>query len=342
MNIAVVVPTIRPERILKWVDKWAMQLARADQVIIVSDTPEPVIEVSRQLRRLGRKMYCWRDIDNEMGEDAWIIPRQTSAVKAYGFLKAYQSGADVIWTLDDDCYPEEGVDYLKRLDEVFGLHVPDQSWWTTLRIGGHQPYPRGYPYGIRNRLWPVMVHHGLWSNVPDLDASTQLTMPHYRTAPAVGVDVVPSGKMFPMCGMNLAWKRDMTPAFYFMLQGKYGGWPFDRFDDMWAGLMVKRICDHLGYAVTSGAPSIHHDRASDPVKNLHTEAPGVAVHEELWPIIAEAKLTSSTVEGCYQELADVVDKQPRRAISGYDHYWHKLAMAMDAWTTWVRLFGGER
>lgn len=336
MNVAVVVPTVRPNSIRRWIDEWSGQLGRASQIIIVSDGPEPVIEVSPQMASLGRKQYCWRDIDNEMGEDAWIIPRKTSAIKAYGFLRAYQSGADVIWTLDDDCYPEEGVDYLKCLEQVFSTSVPDRSWWTTLRTGS-QPYPRGFPYGVRDRSWPVMVHHGLWSNVPDLDAKTQMIMPHYRTAPATGVDIVPPGTMFPMCGMNLAWKREMTPAFYFMLQGR--SWPFDRFDDIWAGLMVKRICDHLGYAVTSGAPSIRHDRASDPVANLRKEAPGLAAHEVFWPIIAEAKLTGTSVGECYQQLADVVYRDVRPALPDYDHYWEKLALAMDAWTTWTRLYG---
>jgi hypothetical protein len=47
-----------------------------------------------------------------------------------------------------------------------------------------------------------------------------------------------------MCGMNIGWKRELTSAMYFMLMGKdknEKNWGFDRFDDIWAGIFVKKI-----------------------------------------------------------------------------------------------------
>lgn len=49
---------------------------------------------------------------------------------------------------------------------------------------------------------------------------------------------IPKGTLFPMCGMNLAFDRDLIgPAMYFGLMGE--GQPIGRYDDMWAGWCVK-------------------------------------------------------------------------------------------------------
>ena len=46
------------------------------------------------------------------------------------------------------------------------------------------------------------------------------------------------GTLFPMCGMNLAFNRELIgPAMYFGLMGE--GYPIGRYDDMWAGWCVK-------------------------------------------------------------------------------------------------------
>lgn len=53
---------------------------------------------------------------------------------------------------------------------------------------------------------------------------------------------IPKGTLFPMCGMNLGFNRELIgPAMYFGLMGD--GQPIGRYDDMWAGWCVK-VCDH--------------------------------------------------------------------------------------------------
>jgi len=52
------------------------------------------------------------------------------------------------------------------------------------------------------------------------------------------VMTIPKGTLFPMCGMNLAFDRDLIgPAMYFGLMGD--GQPIGRYDDMWAGWCCK-------------------------------------------------------------------------------------------------------
>lgn len=49
---------------------------------------------------------------------------------------------------------------------------------------------------------------------------------------------IPKGTLFPMCGMNLAFDRELIgPAMYFGLMGD--GQPIGRYDDMWAGWCMK-------------------------------------------------------------------------------------------------------
>ena len=92
---------------------------------------------------------------------------------------------------------------------------------------------------------------------------------------------IPTGRYYPMCGMNVALRPVVVPAFYFLLMGRDAG--VDRFGDIWAGVFVKRICDHLGWAVNSGPAQVVADqRASNVWANLRKEAPGLELNETLW------------------------------------------------------------
>ena len=314
VNITVVLPTNRPRDCSEFLAAWEPQLRDGAGVIVMEDGPQRSMDLPPWVRHVSH-----RQVTAMLGDNARIIPQGSSACRSFGTLLAQRTGAEVIWHLDDDCRPEPDVSYLDAITGLLAANADPAQWWNTLT----GVYPRGYPYNIRRQQRPVMIHHGLWSHVPDLDGRTQLAMPDLRLPPATRTDVVPYGAMFPMCGMNLAFSPAAAPLMYMGLQG--GGYPFDRFDDMWAGLFAKRICDHLGWAVTSGAPSVRHDRASDPERNALIEAPGIEAHEHLWPVIAAAKLTETTAAGCYAEMADVV--------AGFrtDGYWQELAAAMHAW-----------
>jgi hypothetical protein len=124
-----------------------------------------------------------------------------------------------------------------------------------------------------------------------------------------------------MCGMNLAFRREAAPAMYFLLMGQEHG--YDRFGDIWAGVFIKRIADHLGYLVTSGSPAIEHKRASNVWNNLAKEAPGLPVNETLWDRIDRQILTATTIADCYQQLAD--------AIEAPEGYFATLREAMHGW-----------
>lgn len=86
----------------------------------------------------------------------------------------------------------------------------------------------------RHRLRPPLL-------TPCLPRYTRLQMvkPLERNTRYVdAVMTVPKGTLMPMCGMNLAFNRELIgPAMYFGLMGE--GQPIGRYDDMWAGWCSK-------------------------------------------------------------------------------------------------------
>jgi hypothetical protein len=317
----IVVPTIREASIERFLEQWAAEFS-GHRVIVVEDNPQRTFALPKWLEH-----YSWQDIDERLGDLAWIIPRRSDCVRSFGYYLAAQEDCDFVVTLDDDCYPEDTYkpSFLSLVRDALDRQWEDDRWWSTL---GGRLRARGFPYEIRGKSMPTMIHHGLWSNVPDFDARTQLRLPNHRLTPATTVQRVPHGRFFPMCGMNLAFRPAMIPALYFLLMGKHrdgSAWPFDRFGDIWAGVFVKKVADPLGFAVTSGAPSILHSRASNPEVNLQKETPGYPVNEVLWRKVEAVGLTAETVAGCYLQLADSLDMD--------GEYWAALKSAMKAWVS---------
>ncbi|HKB33788.1 MAG TPA: hypothetical protein VKF16_07960 [Candidatus Dormibacteraeota bacterium] len=320
-HATIVVPTIREQSILNFLERWASEF-RGHRVIVVEDNPEPTFDLPGWVEH-----YSWRDVDVRLGDRAWIIPRRSDCVRSFGYYLAAQEPCDFVVTLDDDCYPEDAYSpsYLALVRDALDLRWDDERWWSTLE----GPVPaRGFPYELRRATVPAMIHHGLWSNVPDFDARTQLLMPDFRLKPATTVQRVPQGRFFPMCGMNLAFRPAMIPALYFLLMGRHrdgSQLPYDRFGDIWAGVFAKKVADHLGFAVSSGAPSILHSRASNPEMNLQKETPGYPVNEVLWQKVEAVGLSAATVTGCYEQIADQLDMK--------GDYWATLRSAMKVWTS---------
>src|SRR5262249_40663034 len=150
--------------------------------------------------------------------------------------------------LDDDCLPIPGA----------------PNWDTRAFIAGHldalQRPPawassvpgvrlRGLPYGGWGHIAgvPVLVHMGLWTGVPDLDAVQTLAHagpasgnghrgppapPHFE--PPRGVRLMPAEQYFPFCGMHFCFRKEALPALYFPKMGENS--PYARFDDIWCGL----------------------------------------------------------------------------------------------------------
>ncbi|KHN19595.1 UDP-arabinopyranose mutase 3 [Glycine soja] len=328
-------------------------------LIIVQDgDPSKVIKVPEGF---DYELYNRNDINRVLGPKAHCISFKDSACRCFGFLLSKKK---YIFTIDDDCFVakdpsgkeinaleqhlknllspstpfffntlydpyREGADFVRGYPFSLREGVPP-FFFNTL----YDPYRegtdfvRGYPFSLREGV-PTAASHGLWLNIPDYDAPTQLVKPLERNNRYVdAVMTIPKGTLFPMCGMNLAFNRELIgPAMYFGLMGD--GQPIGRYDDMWAGWCVKVISDHLGLGVKTGLPYIWHSKASNPFVNLKKEYKGIYWQEELIPFFQSVSLPKecTTAQKCYIELS----KQVKAKLGKVDEYFNKLADAMVTW-----------
>lgn len=262
--IAIVVPTMesRKEIYEKFLEAWK-PLFDKHKVCLLKVTDGEIPTVT-----LGSKTY---DINSIMGSHARLIFNKNDGVRNLGFafIAKFMPTITKIITLDDDVLPY-GDSIQGHLDAL-NAKVPLCNWINTLK----DVYPRGFPYGIRSQA-PVMVSHGLWNTVLDLDAATQLVM---------GTDVksdynkfaVPRGVYIPFCGMSVAFNREVLKYMYYAPMGPRVG--LDRFADIYMGVVLKDKLDSLNWAMVTGYSEVIHNRASNVFNNLMKEAKGLSLHE---------------------------------------------------------------
>jgi len=319
-NTYLVIPTIRNLAFLQaWGDAFD-----ACHLIIVEDHREKSIDTPRN-RYKSIHWYTWQDIRKDFGSKEWIFSRNNAGIRSYGFWKAYRMGAKTIITLDDDCYPAD-KNFVSQ--HVANLSLKAPEGWTTTYPHADFLFTRGIPYSVRNTHQAV-ISHGLWTNKIDLDAQTQLCHPNIDMPPYPPFrQFIPKGAYFPMCTMNLAFRRETTPLMYLPMMGndpKGHRWGYDRFDDIWAGIFAKKIIDHLGLSVVNGSPFVEHRKASDAQKNLQKEKRGLQTNEKLWKLVQSVQLIKSTPAECYRELAKKIPFPKTR-------YFDNLRSAMRLWS----------
>jgi reversibly glycosylated polypeptide/UDP-arabinopyranose mutase len=274
MSVAVVVPSCRPDRLADFLRCWGYQFDDYNATVLVVRDDTPNGEVHRYDSCDVDRYEVVGDAASIMGDDAEIVPRQSPACRCIGFAwLAANEKHDAVVTLDDDLTPDGDTlgDHLYALS----MRVPT-SWMSSTSWGS--PYMRGFPYGVRNES-PVWVSHGVWQNIPDLDAPTQLVL---GDSPGVSFykGPVPKGVYFPVCGMNLAFRWEALPLMYWspakMLPGA------ERFDDIWMGIRLTRRLEKMEAALVTGFASCIHTRASNTFKNLEQEARGIGLNEGHW------------------------------------------------------------
>jgi reversibly glycosylated polypeptide/UDP-arabinopyranose mutase len=325
-DLAIVIPTIRS---LDFLEQWRKFFEKYHLIVIQDGACDRTVGVPDGF---DYELHNRKDIERVLGDKAWAISYKDSACRCYGYMVA--KGYKYIYTIDDDCFVAKdptGEDINALEQHIRNLLTPSTPFFFNTLYDPYAPgadFVRGYPFSMREGV-PTAVSHGLWLNIPDYDAPTQLVKPKERNTRYVNaVMTIPKGSLFPMCGMNLAFNRDLIgPAMYFGLMGD--GQPIGRYDDMWAGWCVKVICDHLGLGVKTGLPYIWHSKASNPFVNLKKEYKGIFWQEDIIPFFQKVVLSKEavTVQQCYLELAD----QVKAELSKIDPYFEKLADGMKAW-----------
>ncbi len=278
-KLTIVIPSVRPHAFLTWWQKWQPQLEPRfgkDVALVVVWDLESVPNLSEEMSKwFGQLLVlpsapwvhqlCWSSIPED-----WklVVHTKSDSVRNFGFLYAAQLGSEIIATLDDDVYPTDllWIDrMLHNLSRKVNPYIFNPVLYRT----------RGYPEQGSLDV-PVLLHHGLWDGVPDVYAKDQLTYQPLDGS-SQPVKTIPYGQLFPMCGMNLAFRRELLPAMYFWPQD-----PYRRYGDIWCGLVAKKVVDISRGAATSGSPLVFHSRLSDRESNLKHESSGAAANALLW------------------------------------------------------------
>jgi len=238
-----------------------------------------------------------------------VVPAASHAETSFGLLYLWANDFEYGVFIDDDTIPHPEYDF-------FGRHLAnlayegqitsvrsDEQWVNVLyqNVDEHDLYPRGYPYSAMDEtvevgtesVDDVVASQGLWTNVPDLDAVRILMDGDLQGQAETRLDaddygedfVAAEGQYLTVCSMNLAFRREVVPAFY-QLPMDDNPWDVGRFDDIWSGVFLKRACDVLGKQVYNGAPLCEHNKAPrSTFGDLTNEVPALELNEHVWEIV---------------------------------------------------------
>ncbi|QGA82586.1 alpha-1 4-glucan-protein synthase [Halomicrobium sp. LC1Hm] len=263
-----------------------------------------------------------------VGEYDHLIPEASHAQTSFGLLYMWANDFEYGVFIDDDTLPHDDVDFfgthMRNLDHDGEIEQvrSDEEWVNVLYQSDHDLYPRGYPYAAMDEtvetetahVDEVVASQGLWTNVPDLDAvrilmdgDLQGQAQTRTTSEDYGTDFVAApGQYLTVCSMNLAFRREVIPAFY-QLPMDDNRWDVGRFDDIWSGLFLKRAADVLGKQVYNGDPLCEHNKAPrSTFSDLTNEVHGLELNEHVWEIVDDAGGDAESYAGVFRAMAQAL------------------------------------
>lgn len=341
----VIIPSIRE---LKYWKEYEQNASRHEyslkniDVLVIDENPINRKVNSKILENVNHWFYgfderiAWLN-DRNLPID--IIPLRCHAETSFGLLWAYKKDYDYIIFMDDDTAPTSDDYFRGHINQLFDHREKQFNYcankWCNL-IGGNR-FPRGFPYSERSPERPIIwqeniyvnavMNQGLWCNQLDLNAADILPNVNGLTTPAAYANIYPNAIINPntyitICSMNLSFKPEIIPAFYQLPMNSQG---IDRFDDIWSGVFIKKIADHLGQYISNGAPLCDHRKVPrSTFKDLKAEAYGLEINEELWKIVDNIRLEGTDWKECYRELANDLSMEKHE-------YFTFLGESMEDW-----------
>jgi hypothetical protein len=263
-----------------------------------------------------------------LGEYADLVPEASHAQTSFGLLYLWAADFEFGVFVDDDTRPHEtdffGRHYANLAHEGPATAVGSDERWVNVLYQNHDEhglYPRGYPYGAMDETvtettvdverGEVAVSQGLWTDVPDLDAVRILGDGDLRgqartrtTRADYGEDfLAQQGHYLTVCSMNLAFRREVIPAFY-QLPMDDNPWDVGRFDDIWSGVFLKRACDAVGTRIYNGRPLCVHEKAPRPTfDDLANEAPALELNEHVWEVVDDVAGDADSYREAFDAMA---------------------------------------
>ncbi len=369
MTSCVIIPTIRDFAIIKdYIENCHANKFDKKKLFFLLVT-EDFCDISG-MKSLLKDLQVEGEVLSESGRNNWmeshnlknfkdLIPRRSHAETSFGLLYMWANDFDAGYFIDDDTLPakedffgmhERNLSFSGRLDSVSS----STKWVNVLyqNFGRHGLYPRGFPYGCTGEkltktgaeVKNVVISQGLWTSIPDLDALRILAQGSLDGRSKVETNekdfqenfTVDKGNYPTVCSMNLAFKREVIPAFY-QLPMDDNKWNIGRFDDIWSGIIIKKICDSLGKYIVNGHPLCIHNKAPrSTFKDLMAEGPALEMNEHIWKIIDPIQLAGDYGE-MYTKIAKTFGMGKWNFING--DFLNFMGKAMIRWVDAVNKLG---
>jgi hypothetical protein len=344
-------------------------------IIIDRKTPASVAAAAQAAAKAGFRVSC-PTLDEQVAYLARLglpddfVPWNTDNRRNIGFLMALEQGCEMLVSIDDDNYCLPDSDFVAE-HAVVGSTVGDCAgadyvagapWFNIcelLRVDGDlNIHARGFPYRQRRveQAQPcamatadgarrIAINAGLWTDDPDVDALTRLSMaPHVSADRGRAVILAPE-TWSPINTQNTALTRAAVTAYYYVRMGfPLQGLKIDRFGDILSGYFVQKCAKHLGEAVRLGSPTAAHHRTQHNLfKDLYHELAGVVLVEELLPWLQELRLGGGDYASAYAALADALEGQSGQFRGfvwdeGGRDFLKETATCMRTWLGVVRKF----
>ena len=207
-----------------------------------------------------------------------------------GFVEAYNRGADIVATVDDDNIPYDdwGTNVVVGETVEIDFYNTDLGVFDPLSVTEHnQVWHRGFPIDLvpyRDRVSyggklkrRVLVQADLWDGDPDIDAMARLSI-----RPIVKFDKIqgPYGSLSisPFNSQNTFLAREVIP--YYSVFPHVG-----RMDDIWGGYVLQH---YFPKSVVYNKASVYQDRnVQDLVTNLEKEIIGYRYTTDLIRSLSE-------------------------------------------------------
>ena len=340
-------------------------------IVIIPDLKTPTAlygKAQKLVKQKGIRAICPTIAEQDaylkrLGKISKLIPYNSDNRRNIGYLMAYEGGAELLISVDDDNYPIPGTPFLKAhsvlLNPVDGeVLEADSGWFNVCRLlalENDNVYARGFPYFQRFKRNKVTragkkgvhvdVNAGLWLKDPELDAITWLGNPTKSVSFGGRSCILGRDTWTPVNTQNTAVARKVIPSWYFLKMGyALGGLLIDRYGDIFSGYFSQKCAKHLGRLVRVGTPIVSHRRNShNYMRDLTAELGCILVLEDMLPWLVDVKLGGSTYSDAYLSLADQLESQTDRFkgqiwTAATRKYFHHIAECMRVWVGTLQTF----
>lgn len=368
MDTAIVTTTIHIPKLLEgYVDNIRTYGHSDVRIVVIGDIKTPTgtasfcnslstssgIEISYyDVQSQKRFLKQYPDLDEH-------IPYNSIDRRNIGILEAYNHGADIIITIDDDNFILPDHDFI-ACHGIVGttcdyISVHSATGWFNVctLLNEKNSYPifhRGYPLDQRWRKGSielnkakgkVVVNAGLWIDAPDIDAITWLDLPisvtSYKASEFKNGVGLSRGTWCPFNSQNTAIARDVIPAYF--LSPCIG-----RYDDVWASYIVQAITDHIGGTVHFGYPVVRQKRnPHNYFADLDNERMGMELTPKFTSWLRGVRFTEMSYAGCFRELTHLLACQHTDIFSVHlDEHRRGIDQFVEGLTIWSNVHESMR